>query len=219
MRVSACQSSSRLRYTPSVEVRKNKRTFSGRLKQKSSYQGQALNTACSNGSLTRWRMSRWLENKSQVEVPVPLETAWSLWSDREQIPKWMPWIKSVKVQEDDMRKSKWTLSTHQFGRDWEFSWLSRNLQPILNQKIHWVSEPGSTSMPGIEIANRGQIRFVRKGAKACGVTLTISYELPDALVPFGNALTPLVEGILAKDMERFKEYALKTQELMKVSVA
>jgi hypothetical protein len=28
-----------------------------------------------------------------------------------------------------------------------------------------------------------------------------------------QALTPLVEGILAKDMERFKGYALQTQEL------
>lgn len=36
----------------------------------------------------------------------------------------------------------------QFGRDWEFSWLARNLTPLKGQKIHWVSEPGSGSMPG-----------------------------------------------------------------------
>lgn len=54
-----------------------------------------------------------------------------------------------------------------------------------NQKIHWVSEPGSASY-GIEVANRGQIRFQRKGAAACKITLTISYEVPDALAPFAN---------------------------------
>lgn len=39
-------------------------------------------------------------------------------------------------------------SVAQFGRDWEFSWLARNLTPLKGQKIHWVSEPGSGSMPG-----------------------------------------------------------------------
>jgi hypothetical protein len=54
-----------------------------------------------------------------------------------------------------------------------------------NQKIHWVSEPGSASY-GVEIANRGQIRFLRKGPAACRITLTISYEVPDVLAPFAN---------------------------------
>lgn len=39
---------------------------------------------------------------------------------------------------------------------------------------------------GVEIANRGQIRFVRKGPQACSVTLTISYEVPDVLAPFAE---------------------------------
>lgn len=45
--------------------------------------------------------------------------------------------------------------------------------------------PGSTGQ-AIEIANRGQIRFYRKSPQSCSVKLTISYELPDVLVPFGN---------------------------------
>ena len=28
---------------------------------------------------------------------MPLDTAWRLWEDREQIPQFMPWIASVKV--------------------------------------------------------------------------------------------------------------------------
>jgi hypothetical protein len=54
--------------------------------------------------------------RAEVEVPVPLEVCWALWDDRERIPQWMPWIKSVKVLEEDPRLSRWTLSTHQFGR-------------------------------------------------------------------------------------------------------
>ncbi|KAG2422351.1 hypothetical protein HXX76_016111 [Chlamydomonas incerta] len=149
-------------------------------------------------------MSQWLENKASVEVAAPLETCWALWDDRERIPEWMPWIKSVKVLDTDPRLSRWTLATNQFGRDWEFSWLARNLPPVKNSKIHWVSERGSASL-GLEIQNRGQIKFVRTSPSSCNITLIISYEVPDVLVPFANALTPLVEGIISKDMERFRE--------------
>lgn len=163
----------------------------------------------SNGSMRRARMAQWLDNRAEVEVPVPLEVCWALWDDRERIPQWMPWIKSVKVLQEDPRLSRWTLSTQQFGRDWEFSWLARNLAPVRNQKIHWASEPGSASLPGLNIANRGQIRFVRRGPAATGVSLSISYEVPELLAPFASALTPVVEGIIGRDMERFREYAVK----------
>jgi len=33
--------------------------------------------------------------RAAIEVPVPLEICWVLWEDRERIPQWMPWIKSV----------------------------------------------------------------------------------------------------------------------------
>lgn len=36
--------------------------------------------------------------RASVEVAAPLETCWALWDDRERIPEWMPWIKSVKVR-------------------------------------------------------------------------------------------------------------------------
>lgn len=101
----------------------------------------------------------------------------------------MPWIKTVKVQEDDPQLSKWTLSTNQFGRDWEFSWFALNMTPLRNQKIHWRSVPGSTGGSlgsSIEVANRGQIRFSKKGPEVCTVKLTISYEVPSVLAPFAN---------------------------------
>jgi len=72
---------------------------------------------------------------AETEVQVPLEKAWGLWEDRELIPRWMPWIKSVTVQSDDPKLSRWLLSTRQFGRDWEFFWLAQNLTPIKNQKV------------------------------------------------------------------------------------
>lgn len=182
----------------------------GTKRARSAFSGRGLNVNVSNGS--RLYAARWLENSAEAEVLVPLEKAWVLWEDRESIPKFMPWIKSVSVQPDDPSLSRWLLSTNQFGRDWEFSWLAKNLTPMKNQKIHWRSVEGSTggSMGStIDIANRGQIRFYRKSPTTCAVKLTISYELPDALAPFASGLTPLVESILRRDMSRFATYAVQ----------
>ncbi len=58
-------------------------------------------------------------------------------------------------------------------------------------QIHWRSVQGSSTMgSALDIANRGQIRFYRKSATTCAVKLTISYELPDALAPFGSVRPP-----------------------------
>ncbi|KAL4450056.1 hypothetical protein ABPG77_010725 [Micractinium sp. CCAP 211/92] len=172
-----------------------------------------LRGARSNGS--RWTASQWLENSAQIDCDVPLEEAFALWEDRERIPQWMPWITSVVVQQDDPRLSRWTLSTYQFNRQWEFSWLALNLTPLRNQKIHWRSVPGSTGGSlgsSLEVQNRGQIRFVRKGPNKCSVKLTISYEVPGVLAPFASLLTPVVEGILSTDMKRFADYAVQHRQ-------
>jgi uncharacterized membrane protein len=79
---------------------------------------------------------------AETDVEVPLEKAWQLWEDRELIPKWMPWIRSVTVQPDDPKLSKWLLSTRQFGRNWEFSWLAQNLTPMQHQKVRGTTSHG-----------------------------------------------------------------------------
>ncbi|GAB4818793.1 hypothetical protein N2152v2_005839 [Parachlorella kessleri] len=108
--------------------------------------------------------------------------------------------------------SRWTLSTYQFNRQWEFSWLALNMTPLKYQKIHWRSVPGSVGGSlgsSVELQNRGQIRFFRKGPSTCTVKITISYEVPGVLAPFASLLRPVVEGILQTDMHRFAQYALQ----------
>ena len=83
------------------------------------------------------------------------------------------------VFETEMRKGSSCLQ-------WEFSWLALNMTPMKHQKIHWRSVPGSSSLGGVEIQNRGQIRFLKKGVDKCAVKLTISYEVPSVLAPFAN---------------------------------
>lgn len=150
-------------------------------------------------------MSGWVDNTAEVTVRVPLPIVWELWQDKSRIPNWMPWISSVQPLEND--RSRWSLSTDQFGQHFEFSWVARDLTPVKQQKIHWVSEEG--------LKNRGAVRFFsEEDGITTRVQIQISYEVPDVLVPFGSAVSPLVEQILKADLERFAAFALKVRGVM-----
>ncbi|MEA5467385.1 SRPBCC family protein, partial [Spirulina sp. 06S082] len=92
-------------------------------------------------------MTDWLEHSVQIEVDAPIDLVWGLWSDLEQMPRWMKWIDSVTIQKDNPELSRWKLATTGL----EFTWLSRILKLVPNQIIQWESVDG--------LPNRGAIRF------------------------------------------------------------
>ena len=143
-------------------------------------------------------MSNWLEHSVQVEVEVPIDLAWSLWSDLEQMPRWMKWIDSVQVLEDNPELSRWKLATGSL----EFSWLSRILKLVPHQIIQWESVDG--------LPNRGAVRFYdRQGSSI--VKLTVAYAIPGFLGQLMDNLFlgRVVESTIQADLERFRDYALK----------
>ncbi|MCY7320915.1 MAG: SRPBCC family protein [Phormidesmis sp. CAN_BIN36] len=145
-------------------------------------------------------MSDWLEHTVQVEVDAPIEFVWSLWSDLQQMPRWMKWIDSVTILPDNPELSRWKLATGGL----EFSWQSRILKQIPNQIIQWESVDG--------LPNRGAIRFYDRAPSSI-VKMTVSYAVPGFL---GQLLDNVlirraVESSLQADLERFKEYALNAQ--------
>lgn len=142
-------------------------------------------------------MSDWLEHSVQVEVDIPIELSWSLWSDLEQMPRWMKWIDSVHVLEDNPELSRWKLATGGL----EFSWLSRILKLVPNQIIQWESVDG--------LPNRGAVRFYdRQGSSI--VKLSVAYAIPGLLGQLMDNLFlgRVVESTIQADLERFREYAL-----------
>ncbi len=142
-------------------------------------------------------MSDWLEHSVQVEVDVPIDLAWSLWSDLEQMPRWMKWIDSVKVLEDNPELSRWKLATGGL----QFTWLSRILNLVPHQIIQWESVDG--------LPNRGAIRFYDRHGSSI-VKLTVAYAIPGFLGQLMDNLFlgRVVESTIQADLERFKEYAL-----------
>ncbi|PSB20531.1 hypothetical protein C7B65_06390 [Phormidesmis priestleyi ULC007] len=145
-------------------------------------------------------MSDWLEHTVQVEVDAPIEFVWSLWSDLQQMPRWMKWIDSVTILPDNPELSRWKLATGGL----EFSWQSRILKQIPNQIIQWESVDG--------LPNRGAIRFYDRGSSSV-VKMTVSYAIPGFLGQLMDNLFlgRVVESTLQADLERFRDYALNTK--------
>jgi len=149
-------------------------------------------------------MPDWLEHSVQVEVDAPIDLVWSLWSDLEQMPRWMKWISSVKVLEDDPELSRWKLNTGGL----EFTWLSRILKMVPQQIIQWESVDG--------LPNRGAIRFYDRHNTSI-VKLSISYAIPGILgkIMDNLFLGRAVESTIKADLERFRDYALQVKAAQK----
>ena len=151
-------------------------------------------------------MSDWLEHTVKVEVPVSIENVWNLWSDLEQMPRWMKWIDSVAILPDNPELSRWKLASGTF----EFKWLSRTLKVIPNQIIQWESIDG--------LPNRGAVRFYDRKSSSI-VRLSIAYDIPGVLgqVMDNLFLGKVVESTIQADLERFKQY-LETSKATSESI-
>jgi uncharacterized membrane protein len=146
-------------------------------------------------------MTDWLEHSVFVDVDAPVELVWSLWSDLEQMPRWMKWIDSVTILAEDPELSRWKLATGGL----EFSWMSRITGLVPHQIIQWESMDG--------LPNRGAIRFYdHKGTST--VKLTVAYSIPSFIGKLMDNLFlgRVVESTLQADMDRFRDYAIAAKE-------
>jgi uncharacterized membrane protein len=145
-------------------------------------------------------MSKWLEHSVQVEVDAPIDLVWNLWSDLEQMPRWMKWIDSVKILADDPDLSRWKLASAGF----QFTWLSRIVKLEKHQIIQWESVDG--------LPNRGAVRFYDRHQSSI-VKLTIAYAIPGILGELMDNLFlgQIVESTIQKDLDRFKNYVTQIQ--------
>ncbi len=145
-------------------------------------------------------MADWLEHSVHVDVDVPVEEVWQMWSDLEQMPQWMKWIDSVEILADDPALSRWKLNTTGLT----FSWLSRIVKVSPQQIIQWESVDG--------LPNRGAIRFYGRKDGSSTVKMTIAYALPGILARLmvsNSFVDRVVTSTLQADLDRFKVMALR----------
>jgi uncharacterized membrane protein len=145
-------------------------------------------------------MGEWLDHSVLVDVDIPVEAAWDLWSDLEQMPLWMKWIDAVKISDDDPEISEWKLASQGF----EFTWRSKITNLVPHQIIQWEAIDG--------LPNRGAIRFYGKEGQST-VKLTVSYAVPGIIKWMdGLFLGRLVEATLQEDLNRFRDYAMAAKQ-------
>ena len=143
-------------------------------------------------------MADWLEHTVHVDVNAPVETVWAMWSDLEQMPRWMKWIDSVEVLKDEPELSRWKLNTAGLS----FSWLSRIVNVVPQQIIQWESVDG--------LPNKGAIRFYGRKDGSSTVKMTIAYALPAILARMmmsNSFVDRVVTSTLQADLDRFKTLA------------
>ena len=77
------------------------------------------------------------------------------------------------MQKDNPSLSRWTLSTYQFNRQWEFSWLALNMTPLKYQKAGGggLGTVGGLKMWSIGAQGAGRKRAGGAGAGAGAVVL------------------------------------------------
>ena len=138
----------------------------------------------------------WLEHTVQVEINAPIYLVWHLWSDLEQMPRWMKGIDSVKVLEDEPQLSRWKFA----GGGFQFTWLSRIHKLVPYQIIHWESVDGAP--------NRGVVRFYDRHGSTI-VKFTVAYAIPGIFERIMDNLLVgrLVKSALEGNLEQFRDYA------------
>jgi uncharacterized membrane protein len=147
-------------------------------------------------------MSDWLEHTVQIELDVPIDHVWAMWSDLTQMPQWMKWIEGVTIDPADPTISIWKLGSGGLV----FNWKSRIVNQVPNQIIQWESIDG--------LPNRGAIRFYDRGDAGSIVKMTIAYAIPSIVkqIMSGLSLGQVVESTLQADLDRFRAYAIAAQE-------
>ncbi|BEV35210.1 SRPBCC family protein [Synechococcus sp. M16CYN] len=140
-------------------------------------------------------MGRWLENTVTTEVQAYADKAWAVWSDLEAMPKWMRWIESVRMLDDDPDLTDWTLAAQGF----RFTWKARITQRVEAQQLHWESVNG--------LPTKGAVRFYPQSLERTMVKLSVSYELPGVLAPLmePSILGGIVTKELQANLDRFRD--------------
>jgi uncharacterized membrane protein len=137
-----------------------------------------------------------LERSVEVEVGCSVEEVYELWKNLENMPRWMPLVKEVKVQGGAEELSRW-----KFGLRFPLltEWTSRITQRIPERLIAWESVSG--------LPNNGFAEF-SPTEQGCRLRLSLTFELPGGIA--GTLLDAIgidswLESNLVESLYRFKE--------------
>jgi uncharacterized membrane protein len=127
----------------------------------------------------------------EIEVNVPLSTAYNQWTQFEEFPRFMEGVTSV-TQLDDTRL-RWVAEVG--GKEKE--WVAEITEQVPDMRIAWQA------MAGAE--NAGIVTFDRIDDNTTTVGLRMRVE-PDGLIETAGTALGFLERRVKGDLQRFKEF-------------
>jgi uncharacterized membrane protein len=127
----------------------------------------------------------------EIEVEVPLSTAYNQWTQFEEFPRFMEGVKEVTQLEDE--RLHWSAEVKGETKDW----YARITRQVPDEVLAWESEGG--------YVNNGTIIFKPISDSVTEIELHMEYDPEDFKEQIGGALgfvSRRVEG----DLKRFKDF-------------
>jgi uncharacterized membrane protein len=126
----------------------------------------------------------------EIEVDVPVSTAYNQWTQFEDFPLFMEGVEHVK-QLDDTRL-RWVATVAGKRAEWD----AKLLEQHPDHQISWISEDGKKT--------RGTVSFEERGPEKALIRLSMSYQAEGPVETVGSA-AGLDERRVRSDLARFKE--------------
>ncbi|HEY9602703.1 MAG TPA: SRPBCC family protein [Allocoleopsis sp.] len=136
-----------------------------------------------------------IERSLEVEVSCSVEQVYELWGDMENIPRWIPLVKEVKILPSDENLSHWKFG---LGTPLLTEWTSRITQRIPLRLIAWESVSG--------LSNSGCAEFFPT-VRGCRLHLTLAFDLPGGIVGVflkGIGVERHLEANLVESLKHFQ---------------
>ncbi|SDM62857.1 SRPBCC family protein [Allokutzneria albata] len=129
--------------------------------------------------------------EEQVEVHVPVRTAYDQWTQFESFPQFMEGVERVEQRTNTL--THWHTSIA--GVDREFD--AEILHQVPDERVSWSVLSGPK--------HRGTVSFTPEDATHTKVSLRIEYE-PEGVVENVGDKLGIVRGRVKGDLKRFKEF-------------
>lgn len=133
------------------------------------------------------------EAEASVRVHVPVNKAFSMWSDFERFPTFMENVRDVRKV--DGNRYHW--QTKVAGQRMDYDTEVVDITP--NQRIAWRSVNGPH--------NEGEVVFQPKGDADTDVQVRLAYESPEGLAGQAESLLHLTRREVKEDLQNFKSLA------------
>ncbi|MFD8700738.1 SRPBCC family protein [Kitasatospora purpeofusca] len=130
--------------------------------------------------------------QEQIDVDVPLSTAYNQWTQFEDFPRFMEGVKQV-TQLDD-RHNHWTTKVAGVTREFD----TEIVDQLPDQKIAWRTTGG-------EVQQMGVVTFERLNDQRTTVRLAIDFE-PDGVAERAADAMGMVDRRVKGDLRRFKSF-------------